>query len=138
MVASDEIASSCSQSGLVVPIPLSIQDSFAPFFQQFRDLLNIFRLHSDFFQSSAKVLDKQVEVRGFHTVISGLGMRNMNVFAGVHSSAEEHGKEHNLPGAKVRHVSFCEEPAEVIILQNLVIEAFRRSLDCLMSADQFI
>ena len=60
-------------------------------------------------------------------------MRDMDVFAGVHSSAEEHGNDHSLPGAKVGHISFDEELAEVIILQNLVVEAFRCSLDCLMS-----
>jgi hypothetical protein len=65
-------------------------------------------------------------------------MRCMNIFAGVHSSAEKHAKEHNLPGANVRHVSWSKELAEMVILQNPVVEAFRGSLDDLMSADQFI
>jgi hypothetical protein len=95
----------------------------------------LFRLDSHFLQRSAKVLEEQVEMRFAQTVISGPGMRAMNLFACVHSTAEEHGNEHNLPGAEVRHVSLLKEVAKAIILQNLLVEPFRGSLDNLMSAD---
>src|ERR1039458_8353230 len=61
----------------------------------------------------------------------------MNVFAGIHSSAEEHGNEHNLPGPEVRHVYSFKERAQIIILQNFAIEEFRSSLDSATSTDQF-
>ena len=61
----------------------------------------------------------------------------MNIFASVHASAQEHGNEHDLPGAEVRHVSFFKEVTEAIILENSLIKAFRSSLNSLTSADQF-
>jgi hypothetical protein len=107
-------------------------------FQKFHDFLGIFRLDSHFFQGGAKVLEEQVEGRIVQTVTSGLGMGDVNIFAGVHSSAEQHGNEHQLPGAEVRHVSLSKEVAEVTILQNLLAEDFRSGVDHLMSANQFI
>jgi hypothetical protein len=115
-----------------------VQDSRPVSFQRFHDFLGIFRLDSYFFQGSAKVIEEQVEVRIVQTVISGLGMRAMNIFSGVHSSAEEHVNEHNLPGAEVRHVSLSKEVTEIIILQNPMVEAFRSSLDSLLSANKLI
>src|SRR5271169_2244238 len=62
----------------------------------------------------------------------------MNIFAGIHSSAEEHGNEHNLPGPEVRHVCSFKETAQLIILQEFAIEKFRSSIDGATSPDQFI
>ena len=103
--------------------------------QTFHDFFGIFRFHSHLFQSFAKVLQEQVEVCIIQTKISGPGVGIMNILAGIHSSAEEHGKEHNLPGPEVRSVYSFKEMAQIIILQNLVIEEFRSSLDSATSPD---
>src|SRR5271167_1720934 len=104
--------------------------------QTFHDFLGIFRFHPHLFQGCAKVLQEQIEVRIVQTLISGQGMGVMNIFAGIHSSAEEHGNEHNLPGPDVPHVYSFKEMAQIIILQNFAIEDFRSSLDSATSSDQ--
>jgi hypothetical protein len=62
------------------------------------------------------VLEEQVEVRIVQTVISGTGMGVTNIFPCIHSSAEEHGNQHSLPGPEVRHVNSFKEMAQAIIL----------------------
>jgi hypothetical protein len=84
------------------------------------------------------VLQEQVEVRTVQTLISEPAVGVINIFPGIHSSAEEHGNEHNLPGPEVGHVYLFKEMAQIIILQNFVIEEFRSSLDSATSPDQFI
>jgi hypothetical protein len=59
-------------------------------------------------------------VRIVQTVISGPGMGVMNIFAGIHSSAEEHGNEHNLPGPDVPHVYSFKKKARIIIVKTLL------------------
>lgn len=65
-------------------------------------------------------------------------MRTTNVFARVHSLAEEHGNEHNLSGAEGHHISSFKEVTQAIILQYLLVKAFRSSRDGMTSADQVI
>ena len=84
------------------------------------------------------MLEEQVEVRIVQTVISGVGMGVMHILPCIHSSAEEHGNEHNLPGPEVRHVSSLKELAQAIILQDLVVEHFSSGLDSATSPDQLI
>jgi hypothetical protein len=104
-------------------------------FQTFHDFLGILRLDSHFFQSCAKMLEEQVEVRIVQTVISGAGMGVMNILPCIHSSGEEHGNEHSLPGPEVRHVNSVKELAQAIILQDFLVEEFRSSLDSATSPD---
>jgi hypothetical protein len=105
-------------------------------FQAFSDFLGILRFDSNFFQGGAKVLEEQVEVRMVQTVVSRLGMSVMHILPCIHSSAEEHGNEHSLPGPEVRHVNSLKELAQAIILQELVVEEFSSSLDSATSPDQ--
>lgn len=107
----------------------------SPALQTFHDFFGIFRFHSHLFQGCAKVFQEQVEVRIVQTMISGPGVGIMNVFAGIDSSAEKHGKEHNLPGPEVRCVYSFKEMAQIIILQNFGIEEFGSSLDRAASPD---
>jgi len=72
------------------------------------------------------------------TVISGPGMGVTDIVPCIHSSAEEHGNEHSLPGPEVRHVNSFKEMAQAIILQDFVVEEFRSSLDSATSPDQVI
>ena len=82
------------------------------------------------------MIEEQVEVCLVQTVVSRVGMGVMNIFPCIHSSAEEHGNEHSLPRPEVRHVSSLKEMAQVVIMQDLVIEEVSRSLDSPTSPDQ--
>jgi hypothetical protein len=104
-------------------------------FKTFHDFLDILRLHSHFFQSCAKMLKEQVKMHILQTVISGAGMSVMNILPCMHSSAEEHGNEHGLPGPEVHHVNSLKELAQAIILQDLVVEEFSSILDSATSPD---
>jgi hypothetical protein len=115
---------------------LTLQYGSSLAFQTFHDFLGILWLDSHFFQSCAKMLEEQVEVRIVQTVISGAGVGVMNILPCIHSSAEEHRNEHHLPGPEVRHVNSLEELAQAIILQDLVIEEFSSSLDSAASPNQ--
>src|SRR5579864_1296850 len=106
--------------------------------QTFHDFFGIFRFHPHLFQGCAKVLQEQVEVFVVQTMISGPCVGIMNILAGIHSPAEEHGKEHNLPGPEMRRVYLFKEMAQIIILQNFAVEEFGSSLDGPTSPDQFI
>ena len=115
---------------------LTFQYSSSLAFHTFHDFLDILRLDSHFFQSCAKMIEEQVEVRVVQSVLSGAGMSSMHIFPCIHSSAEEHGNEHGLPGPEVRHVNSLKKLAQVVILQDLVIEEFSSSLDRATSPDQ--
>jgi hypothetical protein len=117
---------------------LCIEDNLALAFQRLDNFRGIFRLHSDFFESIAKVFEKEVEVLMGHALIPGQGVGIANVLARIYPSTEEHGDEHNLPGAEMRHVSLRKEAAESFVLENFLIETLGRGLDGLLSADQVI
>ena len=75
-------------------------------------------------------------MRVFQTVLSGQGMRAVNVFTCIDPSAEEHGNERNLPGTEMRDVGSLKEGAEIVILQNSLVEALGSRLDRATSANQ--
>jgi len=88
------------------------------------------------FQSFAKVIEKQIKVRAVQPVVPGPCMRLMDVFACIRGwTAEEHGNEHSLPCAEVRHIGSFKEVAEAIICQDFIVEAFRGSPDGTISPD---
>jgi hypothetical protein len=63
-------------------------------------------------------------------------MRLMDIFACIRGwTAEEHGNEHSLPCAEVRHIGSLKEVAEAIICQDFVVEGFRGSPDGTTSPD---
>src|SRR5205807_8846698 len=114
-------------------------DSVSSTFQKFDDFLHLVCLNPHFFQSCAKVFEKRIEVRVVQPVVSRPRMSAMNIFACIHnSSTEEHGNEHTLPGAEVRHIGAFEEVAEAIICQDFFVEGFRGSPDGAPSTDEVI
>lgn len=56
------------------------------------------------------------------TSISGLGMGGTNIFSRIYPPAQQHGNEHRLVRAQVRHVNTLEERVQSFIRQNPVVE----------------
>src|SRR3954466_10405420 len=106
--------------------------------QEFYDFLRIFGFHSDFYEGRVKMLQEQVKVRLGQAMISGSGMDFMKIFPGIHTPAQYHGNEHDLPRPQVRHVYSFEKLAQFLILRNFLIEEFRGSTNRLTSPDQFV
>jgi hypothetical protein len=107
-------------------------------FQEFYDFLCIFGFHPDFCQGRVKMLQEQVKVRVIQTMISGSGMDFMKIFPGIHTPAQYHGDEHNLPRAQVRHVYSFKIMAQFLILRNFLVEQFRGSGNRFTSPDQLV
>jgi hypothetical protein len=106
--------------------------------QEFYDFLRIFGFHSDFYQGRVKMLQEQVKVRLSQTMISGSGMDFMKILPGIHTPAQYHGNEHDLPRPQVRHVYSFKKLAQFLILRNFLVEQFRGSTNRLTSPDQLI
>jgi hypothetical protein len=106
--------------------------------QEFYDFLRIFGFHSDFYEGRVKMLQEQVKVRLGQAMISGSGMDFMKIFPGIHTPAQYHGNEHDLPRPQVRHVYSFEKLPQFLILRNFLIEEFRGSTNRLTSPDQLI
>jgi hypothetical protein len=108
------------------------------FFQELYDFLCIFGFHSDFYQGRVKMFQEQVEVRLGQTMISGSGMDFMKILPGIHTPAQDHGNEHDLPRPQVRHVYPLKKMMQFLILRNLFIEEFRGSSNRFTSSDHLV
>ena len=60
----------------------------------------------------------------------------MNAFPCNRSSAEEHRNEHRLPRPEVCHVNSFKEVAQIVILQDFVVEKVRGGFDSPASPNQ--
>jgi hypothetical protein len=106
--------------------------------QEFYNFLRIFGFHSDFYQGCVKMLQEEIKVRLVQTMISGSSMHFMKIFPGIHTPAQDHGNEHDLPRPQVRHVYSFKKMAQFLILRNFLVEQFRCSNNRFTSPDQLI
>src|SRR5271165_3337058 len=119
-------------------VALRVQDGFTFALQRSHDFFGIFRLDANFFEGSAEVVEEQVEVGMAEALLPHRSVRGADLLARVDTPAEEHGNQHDLAGAQRRHVRLRKEMAEGVVFENSFIEAFGRSFDGGLSADQFV
>jgi hypothetical protein len=94
----------------------AVQDCAALAFQEFYDFLRLVSLNTHLLQRLAKMLEESIKVGVVQPLLPRLCMGGSNVFACIYdTSAEEHGDNHTLSCAQVRHIGTIEEVAESFI-----------------------